>query len=303
MGRARELCGGPIRSLLGLAAVLAAAAAAAGSPEHLFMELATSPDGRHLATVEGDSSAWGGAPVVRHLVIRTVDGKSTAVVTLPCGEATQCWPSSPAWRPDSRKMSFALRTPGTHARSVYEVNPDGSDLSQLITSDGTITALRYSADGQLAMLATAHATKELGAVEAGAAIEGDLAGPPPEQRIALLEHGALHWVSPADLFVYQYDWRPDGRGFVGTAAPGDGDNNWWLAKLYAFESRDAKARVLYAPANSQQQLAAPKVSPDGKRVALIVGIMSDFGPTGGDIYTLPLAGGQQPTSHRSCRRQ
>jgi len=37
------------------------------------------------------------------------------------------------------------------------------------------------------------------------------------------------------LFVYEYDWRPDAKGFVGTAAPGDGDNNWWTAKLYAFE--------------------------------------------------------------------
>jgi hypothetical protein len=33
------------------------------------------------------------------------------------------------------------------------------------------------------------------------------------------------------------------------------------------------------------------VSRDGKLVAFIAGIMSDFGSTGGDVYTMPVAGG------------
>jgi dienelactone hydrolase len=258
---------------------------------HVFLEVATSADGRHVASVEGDSSAWGGAPVVRRLVLRGADGKTTTLVDLPCGEVAQCWPASPAWTRDSRKVTFALRTPGSHARSLYEVNADGSDLKELLKFSGTIQELHYSADGQLAVLATENATKELGAVEAGAPILGDLGGPTPEQRIAILEQGSLRWVSPPDLFVYQYDWRPDARGFVGTAAPGDGDNNWWSAKLYAFDSAGGEPRILFAPTNAQQQLAAPKVSPDGKRVAFIVGIMSDFHSTGGDIYIVPFAGG------------
>jgi dipeptidyl aminopeptidase/acylaminoacyl peptidase len=259
-------------------------------PEHSFLELMSSPDGRHVASVEGDVPSSGGSPVVRDLVIRSADGRTTLVVGLPCGRALQCWPASPAWTPDSRKISFALRTPGTHARSVYQVNADGSHLTRLLDFNGTIDALRYSPDGQLAMLATAGANKELGAVEAGAPA-GDLGESPPEQRIAVLEQGKLRWASPVDLFVYEYDWRPDGRGFVGTAAPGDGDNNWWVAKLYAFDGTSGQARVLYAPTSAQQQLATPKVSRDSKRVAFIAGIMSDFGSTGGDIYTLPLAGG------------
>ena len=40
------------------------------------------------------------------------------------------------------------------------------------------------------------------------------------------------------------------------------------------------------------QINAPHVSPDGKTVAFIGGIMSDFGSVGGDLYTVPLAGGQ-----------
>jgi dienelactone hydrolase len=139
------------------------------------------------------------------------------------------------------------------------------------------------------MLATENARKEVGATEAGAPIAGDLDAAPVEQRIATLVDGMLHWASPADLFVYQYDWLRPGAGFVGTAAPGDGDNNWWTAKLYAFGAGGA-ARVLYAPADSRQQLADPVVSRDGRTVAFIGGIMSDFGSTGGDVYAMPIDG-------------
>ena len=105
----------------------------------------------------------------------------------------------------------------------------------------------------------------------------------------------MHWPSPADLFVYEYDWRPAGKGFVGTAAPGDGDNNWWIAKLYAFAAADgAGARDLRAR-RPAQQFADPKVSRDGDTVAFIAGIMSDFGSTGGDVFTLNIEGGSAPT--------
>jgi dipeptidyl aminopeptidase/acylaminoacyl peptidase len=173
---------------------------------------------------------------------------------------------------------------------VYTVGSNGGDLIKQIDFKGTIVALRYLPDGRLAMLATQDARKEVGATEAGAAVAGDLDQVPPEQRIATLDRGGLQWASPPDLFVYEYDWRPDAKGFVGTAAPGDGDANWWTAKLYSFES--GNGHVLYAPTDIRQQIAAPKVSRDGRTVAFIAGLMSDFGSTGGDVYTVPLAGGQ-----------
>ena len=167
-------------------------------------------------------------------------------------------------------------------------------LAKLLDFSGTIVRLRYLPDGRLAMLAIQNATKEVGATQAGAAIAGDLDAPPPEQRIAVLEQGALRWVSPPDLFVYEYDWRAGGKGFIGTAAAGDGDNNWWTAKLYAFPENGSGARVIYSPVDARQQLAMPKVSRDGTLVAFIAGIMSDFGSTGGDVYTLHSTAARRP---------
>ena len=41
---------------------------------------------------------------------------------------------------------------------------------------------------------------------------------------------------------------------------------------------------IYTP---KYQLADPRVSPDGKNVAFIEGLMSDEGSTGGDIFVVP----------------
>jgi dipeptidyl aminopeptidase/acylaminoacyl peptidase len=254
------------------------------------MEL--SPNGAFAASVEGDSPPNGYYPQIRDLVIRHLPDGAAVKIALPCGAVPQCWPDSPAWSPEGRHLSFSLRAPGSHARSVYTVAPDGTGLAKLLDFSGTIEDLKYGSDGRLAMLATENAIKEVGATEAGAPVAGDLDEATPEQRIATLDKGGLHWVSPPNLYVYEYDWRPGGKGFVGTAAPGNGDDNWWSAKLYAFTAANAAATVLYVPADIRQQIAAPKVSRDGASVAFIAGIMSDFGSTGGDVYTLPLDGGR-----------
>jgi dipeptidyl aminopeptidase/acylaminoacyl peptidase len=278
-----------------LALVLAVAApglACAAAQRH-YLELAVSPDGRHVAAVEGDGLPTGGQPVVRELIIRSADGQVESTVQLPCGAVPECWPSSPAWKHDSSQLSFALRTPGSHARTLFQVRPDGSGLQQLLAFDGTLEGLRYASNGTLAMLATAGATKEVGATEAGAPVTGDLNVATPTQRLAVLPAGGkqLQWVSRDGLFIYEYDWLPDGSGFVATAAPGDGDRNWWVAKLLAISAPSGAERVLYSPRNTAEQLAVPKVSPDGQRVAFIVGLMSDFGVTGGDIRTIGLKSG------------
>ena len=257
---------------------------------HRYLQVVIAPNGAYVASVEGDSPPGGYYPDLRDLVIRRVADGAETRVALPCGRVPQCWPSSPAWSPDGKRLSFALRAPGSHAYAVYDVAPSGTDLTRLLAFSGTVTDLKYSRDGTLAMLAIENARKEVGATEAGAAVAGDLDAAPAEQRIATLTDGTLQWASPADLFVYEYDWRPAGTGFVGTAAPGDGDNNWWTAKLYTF-TPSGEARILYTPVDIRQQLANPKVSRDGKTAAFIAGIMSDFGSTGGEVYTVALDSG------------
>ncbi len=256
---------------------------------HFFSAVTISPDGTRVASIESDEPALDGEKSHQALVIRAVAGGAPVIVPLPCGTDVECTPSSPAWSPDSATVAFILKSPASADRAIESADANGTNVRQVVAFAGTLGDLRYSPLGRLAVLATAGARKEAGATQAGAPLAGEVGARPDEQRIATVEHGALQFASPPDLYVYEYDWQPDGSGFVGTAAHGDGDNNWWIAKLYAFAS--GSARVVYAPASPRQQLASPRVSPDGASIAFIGGIMSDFGSTGGDVYVVPARGG------------
>ena len=252
-------------------------------PLHMFSTVALSPDGRHVASVETDDLPAETRPPVG-LFIRDLAG-ATVTVRLPCAGRAGCVPSSPSWSADGRELAFLLEQPGGGATTIEVVAAEGGASRRVLAFPGPLAGLRHGPGDRLAVLATPHAHKRAGATEAAAPLEGEVGADPDEQRIAVVEHGALRFASPPGLYVYEFDWRPDG-GFVATAAPGDGDSQWWVARLWAFEPSGA-GRVLFAP-GPREQLAAPAVSPDGRSVAFIGGWMSDFGSTGGDAFLLPL---------------
>ena len=275
-----------------LSAHAAVADPAPGRRVHLFDDLALSPDGNAVASIEHDEPVRDGDKPVHTLVIRPSAGGGAVTVKLPCAAGPDCKPSDPAFSPDRHRLGFVLRQPNDAQAYVYEVNIDGSGLERRLAFHGQLGGLRYGAGGQLAMLAIAGAHKKAGAIQAGAPLSGEVGVAADEQRIAVLEGSGLRFVSPADLYVYEFTWRPKDVGFVATAAPGNGDNQWWVAKLWSFPFAGA-GRVLYAPPPAQQ-LASPVISPDGRHVAFIGGIMSDFGSTGGDAYRLSLEPGARP---------
>jgi dipeptidyl aminopeptidase/acylaminoacyl peptidase len=269
--------------------LLALPAHAAPRAMRTFVSVAISPDGARIVSIEGDAPPGGGSPSLYELVIRDADGGNQRAIPMPCGQVQNCVPFDPIWEADSKHIDFILRLPGdgfAHAIDRLDVT-DGAP-EQLVAFDGPVETLRLAPDGTLAMLVTPDATKDVGATAPGAEVIGNLGAAPAEQRIAILRDGRLVFASPPDLYVYEYDWRPDGSGFVGTAAPGDGDQNWWSAKIYAFDAATAAARVIYTPSSPQQQLTLPVVSPDGKQMAFIGGLMSDFDAVSGDAFVMPL---------------
>jgi dipeptidyl aminopeptidase/acylaminoacyl peptidase len=90
------------------------------------------------------------------------------------------------------------------------------------------------------------------------------------------------------MYVYHFDWSPDSRRLAAEAAPGSGDNNYWIAKLHVVDVARAAMQPLYTP---KLQIADPRWSPDGKSIALIEGLMSDEGSTGGDVMLIDAASG------------
>jgi len=280
------------RAALAAAALLLAVAAglAYGDPAGMrsYRALALAPGGERIAAVEAVEGEPKTGP--RVVVRETATGKVAS--TWQKSDCAQCRLESLAWSPDQKSLAAIVTDPNAGTASVVLLR-DGR-MAKLATIKGVASTVRWSPDGrQVAFLATVGAKKLTGAVEAGARQVGEigLAQDEDEQRIAVVAAagGDYRLVSPADTFIYEYDWTPDGKGFVVTSAQGNGDNNWWVATLGHVDADQGGLRVIAAP---PMQMNMPHVSPDGRTVAFIGGLMSDFGSVGGDVYTVPLAGGE-----------
>ncbi|MFS2026793.1 prolyl oligopeptidase family serine peptidase [Massilia sp. CT11-137] len=290
MTRHLSLDGKTVARGAALTVLLAAAALAHADPAGMrtYRTLAMTANGERIAAVE---AVEGVARTGPRIVVRdTATGRIAS--TWQKADCAPCRLESLAWSPDQKTLAAIVADPRAGTAGVVLVR-DGR-VTPLATIRGVAGTVRWSPDGrQVAFLTTVGAKKLTGAVEAGARQVGEigLAQDEDEQRIAIVPAagGDYRLVSPADTFVYEYDWTPDGKGFVVTSAKGNGDNNWWIATLGHVDAASGRLRVIAAP---HMQMNMPHVSPDGRTVAFIGGLMSDFGSVGGDVYTVPLEGGE-----------
>ncbi|MBC5811101.1 MAG: S9 family peptidase, partial [Candidatus Eremiobacteraeota bacterium] len=205
------------------------ASAAAAEPRlHSFEAVSLSPDGRTIATLESDENEDPSKQPLQAFLLRDAKGAARKVEIL-CESGHRCTPAGFAWSDDSSSLAYLLRDPRAKKRALYVLDRATLASKRVLSFDGTLESPRFMRDGKsIAVLATAGAHKEVGATQAGAPIVGEIGTSTDEQRIAVvgIGDGRLRMVSPAHLFVYEYDLAP--RGFVATAAPGNGDNNWWV---------------------------------------------------------------------------
>jgi dipeptidyl aminopeptidase/acylaminoacyl peptidase len=196
------------------------------------------------------------------------------------------------WSGDSRNLAWLADVPGEAPSSqLWAVSSDGNRPVKLADLKGYAEMPRYSPDGsKIAVLYIEGMPRVAGPLQPMTPLAGVVGEKIYEQRIAVfdLETNKFSQTTPADVYVYEFDWTPDSKGWAAIAAHGSGDNNWWIARLYAVAAKSGAMREIYRP---KWQIAEPHVSPDGKSVAFIEGLMSDEGLTGGDIQVVPMAGG------------
>jgi dipeptidyl aminopeptidase/acylaminoacyl peptidase len=240
-------------------------------------EAALSPDGSNVAYIADDkltiTSSTGGAPhaieVEGNLALRDV-----------------------AWSADSKRLAFVADLPGDiPSAQVWTAAADGGTLLKHAELKGYAQAPRFSPDGsKLAILFIEGMPRVAGPLQPMTPLGGVIDQKIFEQRVTTINLSTDHLtqVTPADVYVYEYDWTPDGQSWAATAVHGNGDANWWIARLYLINAESGEMREIYRP---KLQLTEPRVSTDGKNVAFIEGLMSDEGVTGGDIHVVPIAGG------------
>jgi dipeptidyl aminopeptidase/acylaminoacyl peptidase len=239
-------------------------------------QAAISPDGTQVAYIIGDE-----------LAIVSASGGNPRLITIEDKLAVR----DVAWSADSKQIVFIADLPGDVPAAQVWTAALGNTPIKHADLKGYVAAPSFSPDGaRLAFLFIEGMPRIAGPLQPMTPLAGVIDEEVFEQRLTTIDLSTnqLAQVTPADMYVYEYDWFPDGHSWTATAAHGSGDANWYIARLYRIDVHSGEMREIYAP---QWQIADPHVSPDGKNVAFIEGLMSDESVTGGDIFVVPAAGG------------
>ncbi len=195
-----------------------------------------------------------------------------------------------SWSRDGRTLVFLAAGAGADTTGVYMVAPGAATPRRVAKVAGSVHEPELSPDGsQIAILYSAPNEEANGPTEATPRDTGAIDNFVDRQHLALVDSraGSLHVISPHDLYVFEFQWAPNGGELAATAADGSGNNNWYIARLVAISPAGTVREIARPPL----QMAEPQWSPDGAQIAYIGGLMSDEGVVGGDLYVVPATGG------------
>jgi len=275
-----------------LAALTVVQAQGTSPPARTFTQVAMSPNGVQVAWVEptlGVGIQPGGGSAIYVQDLQSAESRPRRIPATR--ESYTISDESVVWSPDGKRLAFLSDSESVGQFELYVADVDTGMANKLTSFTGFLSDPRWSSDGKLAVLFTENAARASGPLMAMTPETGVVESKIYEQRVTVVDvaSGSVRQLSPPDMYVYEYDWAPDGKSFAAIAAHGAGDPNWWVAQLYTLGLANAEMKSIYKPS---LQIAVPRWSPDGKNVAVIEGLMSDEGSTGGDIVVVPASGGE-----------
>jgi dipeptidyl aminopeptidase/acylaminoacyl peptidase len=197
-----------------------------------------------------------------------------------------------SWSRDGKRIAFLSDAGSPGQLQLFIADTNSRDLKQLTQLKGFLASPAWApGDQAIGLLVTENATRAAGPLVAETPDEGVVSEDLHEQRLAVvnLASGSFHMITPDDLYVYEFDWSPDGKQLSYTAAHGSGDDNWYIASLFSADvASGAQKTIIEKPG---MQISQPRWSPDGQSIAFIGGLMSDEAIVGGDVFSVPATGG------------
>ena len=276
--------------LSAIALVVLSGGAAAQTPSHAATVVDSMPHAKSIQQTAISPDGTRVAYVVRgQLSVLSLDSNATQSI-----EVEEKLPlRGVVWSADSKQLAFLADLPGdAPSAQLWTATADGGTPVKRAELKGNAVAPSFSPDGsRIAVLFIEGMPRQAGPLQPMTPLSGVVGDKIYEQRLTTINLGtnAVSQLSPSDMYIYEYDWTPDGKSWVATAAHGAGDANWYVAHLYRIDVQSGEMHDLYTP---KWQIAEPRLSPDGKNVAFIEGLMSDEGSTGGDVFVVPVSGGK-----------
>lgn len=252
--------------------------------------VALSHDGAHLAWTESQHGK-------KELMLASWRGKDARAVKIP----GNCHEESIRWAPDSDDLALLTRCKVDPSNTkpikgaLWVVDGTGRATPRKVTDlSGFASDVQWSRSGErIAFMYVPGATRMPFATASGNPRVGVIGQQKVQvERIAevLASGGTPNILTPASLYVYEFDFSPHGNRIAYTAAPPPGDDHWWSAKLYTQKDQfGAQPEVAVDPATvtgslQGMQMQQPTWSPDGKYIYFVGGLMSDRGADAGELY-------------------
>ena len=261
-------------------------------------QVALSPDGTLIAYTLKTPEAT----TLHLLPYPSADARKEKVVTVAGG--TACSLTDPVWAPNSQTLAFTSDCVADKKQDqIFLYSRVTGESKQLTHITGLFDSAAFSPDGKsLAFLFVQNATRSAGALAAMKPWAGVIGEDGVEiQRVYSIDpaSGDGSFLTPATLHVYEFAWAPDSRQITFVGANPPGENNWWVSKLFVepvFAPAPIKPVAIFDPNTTSTalhglQIAVPRFSPDGQKIAFIGGLMSDQGSTGGDVWVVSSKGG------------
>jgi Tol biopolymer transport system component len=214
-----------------------------------FKQVAISPDGTRVVWVQkliGRNGAPSGNSAIYLADLQNLAGLPRRITA---GEETAAHDEQDvAWSPDGTRIAFLSDAETGGQLQLYQVNIAGGPPQRLTNLAGFLANPRWSPDGKtMALLFTENAPRAAGPLEPMTPDTGVVEGHIYEQRLTTVDvaTGNVRHLSPADLYVYEYDWSPDSKNLAATAAHGSGDDNWYVAELYIISLASGQTKSIY----------------------------------------------------------
>src|SRR4051812_42164193 len=179
-----------------------------------FHNVTVSRDGRRAAWMEKVPTPDGPAADQSIIYVQALaGGRPRRITAVRRGEARD--EDEPAFSPDGQSLAFLSDAAKRHQPQIYVASLETGAVRQVTRVVGHLEQPRFSPDGKtlsVLVIEGEGAAEERGPLMPASRQTGLVQPETKEQRLALVAadgSGPLRPISPADLFVYEYDWRPD----------------------------------------------------------------------------------------------